>query len=83
MKSDEEPFSTPPGGEILLYEAPDGQVRVDVRLEQARVWPSLNQIRRCSNDIVIDFMDFTDYFCRWRVGAGGSCCKKYNNCGRR
>jgi len=32
------------GGEVLLYEAPDGQVRVDVRLEQETVWLSLNQM---------------------------------------
>lgn len=33
-------MSTPaeaPGGEVLLYEAPDSQVRVDVRLEQDTV----------------------------------------------
>jgi len=27
-----------PGGEVLLYETPDGQVRLDVRLEQESVW---------------------------------------------
>jgi hypothetical protein len=32
------------GGEVLLYEAPDGQVRVDVRLEQETVWLSLDQM---------------------------------------
>jgi hypothetical protein len=26
------------GGEVVLYEAPDGEVRVDVRLEQDTVW---------------------------------------------
>lgn len=30
-----------PGGEVILYEAPDGQVRVDVRLDHETVW--LNQ----------------------------------------
>ncbi|MFZ1746657.1 MAG: hypothetical protein WAU17_12100 [Nitrospirales bacterium] len=34
----------PPGGEVLLYEAPDGQVRVDVRLERETVWLSLTQM---------------------------------------
>ena len=29
-----------PGGEILVYESPDGDVRVDVRLEQETVWLS-------------------------------------------
>lgn len=33
-----------PGGEIVLYEAPDGQVRLDVRLEQESIWLSLNQM---------------------------------------
>ncbi len=27
-----------PSGEIVLYEAPDGQVRLDVRLERETVW---------------------------------------------
>jgi len=27
-----------PGGEVVLYETPDGEVRVDVRLEQETVW---------------------------------------------
>ena len=27
-----------PGGEVLLYEAPDGEVRVDVRLDHETVW---------------------------------------------
>ncbi|MBI4168950.1 MAG: virulence protein RhuM/Fic/DOC family protein [Acidobacteria bacterium] len=31
-------------GEVVLYEAPDGQVRVDVRLERETVWLSLNQM---------------------------------------
>ncbi len=31
-------------GEIVLYEAPDGQVRVDVRFERETVWLSLNQM---------------------------------------
>ncbi len=29
-----------PGGEIAVYETPDGDVRVDVRLEQETVWLS-------------------------------------------
>ena len=33
-----------PGGEVLLYEAPDGQVRVDVRLEQDTVWLTQEQL---------------------------------------
>ena len=31
-----------PGGEVVLYTTPDGEVRVDVRLEQETVWLSLN-----------------------------------------
>jgi hypothetical protein len=26
------------GGEVVIYEAPDGQIRLDVRLEQDTVW---------------------------------------------
>ena len=33
-----------PGGEILVYEAPDGGVRVDVRLHGETVWLSLTQM---------------------------------------
>jgi len=32
------------GGEIVVYEAPDGMIQVDVRLEQETVWLSLTQI---------------------------------------
>ena len=32
------------GGEVVVYEAPDGQVRVEVRLERETVWLSLNQM---------------------------------------
>lgn len=33
-----------PGGEVVVYEAPDGEVRVDVRLEQETVWLSQAQM---------------------------------------
>ena len=33
-----------PGGEVILYETPDGQARVDVRVEKENVWLSLNQM---------------------------------------
>lgn len=33
-----------PGGEVLVYEAPDGEVRVDVRLERETVWLSQKQM---------------------------------------
>ncbi len=33
-----------PGGEVVVYEAPGGEVRVDVRLERETVWLSLGQI---------------------------------------
>ena len=34
----------PNRGEIVLYGAPDGSVRLDVRLEKETVWLDLNQI---------------------------------------
>jgi prophage maintenance system killer protein len=33
-----------PGGEIVLYQTADGEVRLDVRLERETVWLSLSQI---------------------------------------
>ena len=33
-----------PGGEVVVYEAPDGEVRVDVRLEQETVWLSQREM---------------------------------------
>ena len=44
MRSDAQLGSTPSGGEVLLYEAPDGQVRVDVRLAQETVWLTQQQM---------------------------------------
>jgi len=38
-----------PKGEIVLYEAPDGEVRVDVRLERETVWLSLTQMAELFN----------------------------------
>lgn len=35
---------TQPGGEVELFVAPDGQIRLDVRLERETVWLSLNQM---------------------------------------
>ena len=32
------------GGEVVLYEAPDGEIRLDVRLEQETVWLTQRQI---------------------------------------
>jgi len=32
------------GGEIVLYQAPDGSVKLDVRLEQETIWLNLNQM---------------------------------------
>jgi len=36
----------PPTGEVLLYQAEDGQVRVDVRLEDETVWLSQEQMAK-------------------------------------
>lgn len=44
MSADELPAAVPPGGEVIVYEAPDGEVRVDVRLERETVWLSLTQM---------------------------------------
>ena len=36
--------SANPGGEVLVYEAPDGSARVDVRLERETVWLTQRQM---------------------------------------
>ena len=36
--------SQPAGGEVIVYEAPDGEIKLDVRLEGDTVWLSLNQM---------------------------------------
>ncbi len=38
------PFAEPLSGEVIVYQAPDGEVPVDVRLERESVWLSLTQI---------------------------------------
>jgi prophage maintenance system killer protein len=38
------PPAEAPGGEVLLYEAPDGEVRVDVRLDHETVWLTQEQM---------------------------------------
>jgi len=38
------PVDLMPSGEIALYEAPDGQVRLDVRLERETIWLSQMQM---------------------------------------
>ena len=43
MTRSEHPVSAP-GGEVVVYEAPDGEVRVDVRLEQETVWLTQRQM---------------------------------------
>jgi len=32
------------GGEVVLYESPDGEVRLDVRLERESIWPTQKQM---------------------------------------
>jgi prophage maintenance system killer protein len=33
-----------PGGEVVLYQAPDGRVRLEVQLERETIWLNLNQM---------------------------------------
>jgi len=40
----ESPENSAASGEILVYESPDGEARVDVRLDRETVWLSLSQI---------------------------------------
>ena len=40
------PEAPSPGGEIFLYQSPDGEVRLDVQLERETVWLSLDQMAK-------------------------------------
>lgn len=42
--SDPIPSPTPPGGQFLVYQAPDGKLKIDVRFAGETVWLSLNQM---------------------------------------
>jgi hypothetical protein len=37
------------GGEVVIYEAPDGQIRLEVRLEQDTVWLTQAQMAELSD----------------------------------
>ena len=39
-----EPLAPSPGGEIVVYEAPNGEARVDVRLNRETVWLTQQQM---------------------------------------
>ena len=41
---DPKPANPPAVGEMVVFEAPDGAIRVDVRLDRESVWLSLGQI---------------------------------------
>lgn len=43
-RNDSETPAEPPGGEVVVYQAPDGEVRVDVRLERETVWLTQQQM---------------------------------------
>ena len=38
------PLAEAPGGEVLLYEAPEGEVQVDVRLDHETIWLTQRQM---------------------------------------
>jgi len=40
------PALPPPGGEVIVYSAPDGTTALEVRLDADTVWLSLNQMAR-------------------------------------
>ena len=59
------------GGEVVLYEAPDGQIRLDVRVERDTVWLTQAQIVRC--------LDMSDPFTKHvrRVFGAKSVCASF------
>jgi DNA ligase (NAD+) len=72
-------MSTPdeaPSGEVLLYEAPDGQIRVDVRLERETVWLTQEQISRLfGRERSVITKHIRNVFLEEELEAGAVCAK--------
>ena len=76
-------METTPGGEILVYEAPDGGVRVDVRLERETVWLTQQQMselfgrersvitKHIRNAFAEGELDRAAAMCKFCTSAGG------------
>ena len=65
-----------PGGEVLLYEAPDGQVRVDVRLERETVWLTQEQMSRLfGRERSVITKHIRNVFLEGELEAGAVCAK--------
>ena len=65
------------GGEVVVYEAPDGMVRVDVWLERETVrlsWKHTAELFRRKRSVV------TKYIRKGRTGSRGSLCKTCTYC---
>jgi len=62
--------STNGGGEVVLYEAPDGEVRLDVRLEQETVWLTQRQMATLFPNHSRKCLDAPEKRL-WRGGVGG------------
>ena len=71
----------PPNGEILLYQAPDGTAKLNVRLVNESVWLSIDQMALLFG---IDKSGISRHLKKYifhrRIGKTGSCCKFCNNC---
>ncbi len=77
----EETAAQKPGGEVVVYEAKDGDIRVDVRLANETVWLSLKQMAELFGLGQVGHLPTPQEGLRQRgARARGSCCRKCNNC---
>ena len=66
----------PPGGELVVYEAPDGAVRVDVRLDRETVWLTQQQMAKLfGRDRSVVTRAHSQCIQRRRAGPPGNQCK--------
>lgn len=69
-----------PGGEIVLFQSPDGEVRLDVKLERETVWLSLDRMAKLfGRDKSVISRHLRKFFVSNEFGSGGNCCKKCNS----
>ncbi|MBI1747590.1 MAG: virulence protein RhuM/Fic/DOC family protein [Acidobacteria bacterium] len=64
------------GGEVILYEAPDGEVRVDVRLERETVWLTQEQMSQLfGRERSVITKHIRNVFREGELDAGAVCAK--------
>ena len=65
-----------PGGEVVVYEAPDGEVALNVRLEQETVWLTMRQMADLfERDRSVVNRHVLNVFQEGRIGTRSNLCR--------